>query len=822
MSGRFFVHNGRFQGECSTCGCTLQINQGIARQPARKGDDWKYIKTCLQQSCLAAAEAQFAGFIAFARTELAGIREIAEHTTNPIVWKAVMKPFDDDCASILRGLGAKWDRSIGGYVLPRMSSTDRSNAIELLDNAGFDLCDSFAQLSNDDQLQAIREKIAALKDRGLYDYQIEGVEWLLGNEFGILADDMGLGKTLQLIMAILILMELAMCQGAVIVCPASVLHNWYAEIKYWLPEIDVKIVMGRAKRKKNDHEIIDLVVPAKGQIILVNYEKIPNEKKLAEMDWSQTVLACDECHLTKNPDAARSKRVKYLVNACKSAWGATGTPMMNRPPDLWHTLNNFNVAKRVFGSYGGFFEKMGGWRDEWGHTHFSLGCVADDVPALLQRGMLRRTKEMALAGLPNKLRNPQLLDMDVKTKKMADLVWAEYQKRNRVECSDPDPREEAIEASKARKLDNGGEGLGDVELGEIASMRAELAYKKLPIALEIIEQFEDEGKPIVVMSAHRKPILEIGEREGWEIITGSTPNHKRQQIVESFQKGELKGLAGTIQAMGTGLTLLTNIDVIDCDTMLFLDQSWLPAENSQAEDRICRIHKQGKVRNRCNYITLLWDHNVDRHVYNLVAKKQETVDLSVGAASDTKLADPVLQALREASKEITNPVALDISEDEITDLVEALKEAKEAKDKAKAEAKAKAIALGKWDSYKDRWLARGIEFAKSLLSESDTDTDSEGSSRPNYGIEIPIVPAPVKWAILGAISQLDAACDGANSKDGMGFNKSDTGFFKTINTAALWESEPMVWYITWQRLYKYKGQIGGNFPALFNGLVKRK
>ena len=580
----------------------------------------------------------------------------------------------------------------------------------------------------------------------------------------------------------------------------------------------MKIVKGKAKRKRKSEEIVDLVVPAKGQIVIVNYAKLPKDKVLADMDWSKTIIASDECHLTKNPKAARSKRVKHLVNASKSAWGATGTPMMNRPPDLWHTLNNFNVAKRVFGSYGGFFEKMGGWIDDWGHTHFSLGSVAGDVPALLQRGMLRRTKEMALAGLPSKLRQPILLEMDTKTRKMADLVWKSYQQRNKGKSS-LDAREEAIEASKVRKLQDHNEGLGDVELGEIAQMRAELAYKKLAVALEIIEQFEDEGKPLVVMSAHRKAILEIGEREGWEIITGSTPNHKRQQIVESFQKGELKGLAGTIQAMGTGLTLLTNIEVVDCDTMLFLDQSWLPAENRQAEDRICRIHKQGKKRDRCTYITLMWDHKVDRHVYSLVEKKQKTVDLSIGAASDVKLDDPVLQGLREASKEITNPVALDICEDEIADLVEALKQAKEAKDKAKAEARAKAIALGKWDSYKGRWVAKGLEFAKSLLSDTDSE---EGSSGSGYGIEIPVVPAPVKWAIMGAIGSLDAACDGANSKDGRGFNKPDSCFFKTMNTADLWESEPMVWYITWQRLYKYKDQIGGNFPALFNGLVQRK
>ena len=102
-----------------------------------------------------------------------------------------------------------------------MSSTDCSNAIELLGNAGFELCDSFAQLGDDEMLAGIREKISNLKDRGLYDYQIEGVEWLLGNEFGILADDMQ-SKTLQLFMAMLISMELGLCEG----CRWSVRPHW--------------------------------------------------------------------------------------------------------------------------------------------------------------------------------------------------------------------------------------------------------------------------------------------------------------------------------------------------------------------------------------------------------------------------------------------------------------------------------------------------------------------------------------------------------------------------------------------------------------------
>ena len=131
-------------------------------------------------------------------------------------------------------------------------------------------------------LQFVRRSLPS-KDRGLHDYQIEGVEWLLGNEFGILADDdMGLGKTLQLLMAMLISMELSCVRVAWWSVPASLVYNWYAEIKYWLPELEVKIVKGKAKRKRKSEEIVDLVVPSQGQIVIVNYKRLP--KILADKD----------------------------------------------------------------------------------------------------------------------------------------------------------------------------------------------------------------------------------------------------------------------------------------------------------------------------------------------------------------------------------------------------------------------------------------------------------------------------------------------------------------------------------------------------------
>src|SRR5437016_4959572 len=89
--------------------------------------------------------------------------------------------------------------------------------------------DAFARLlalAPADPDAAFRE--AAELAAGLFPHQIEGVAFLLGRRRAILADDMGLGKTRQAIVA---LRHVAPSGPYLVVCPASVRHNWVREIQ---------------------------------------------------------------------------------------------------------------------------------------------------------------------------------------------------------------------------------------------------------------------------------------------------------------------------------------------------------------------------------------------------------------------------------------------------------------------------------------------------------------------------------------------------------------------------------------------------------------
>ena len=63
----------------------------------------------------------------------------------------------------------------------------------------------------------------------LYDYQKEGVQFLVNHKRAYLADEMGLGKTVQAIVAA----RAVQATKVLVVCPASAVLNWHREWATW-------------------------------------------------------------------------------------------------------------------------------------------------------------------------------------------------------------------------------------------------------------------------------------------------------------------------------------------------------------------------------------------------------------------------------------------------------------------------------------------------------------------------------------------------------------------------------------------------------------
>ena len=461
-------------------------------------------------------------------------------------------------------------------------------------------------------LEEGRERVAACDKRlegtgyALYDYQRTGVEWLAPRKGALLTDEMGLGKTVQGLVA-------APDRGGILVaCPKAVFTNWQDEAKLWRPDLKI----GTIKNKSSFRW------PRPDEILIVTEGCMPEIEEVKEglglVDMGLTMaptgmtLIGDEAHAYKNKKAARTKKFAMLATYVRAShgrvWEITGTPILNRPTELWTLMTHAGVAEQCFGSYQDFVRAFRICKAESG---VNWGTPSEQIPDMLRKVMLRRNRVDVLKDLPRKQRTDTIVhSISPTTTKYLDSVVAKMAERG-LELGELELA--ADDVGKDRSI----------PFEMMSRTMSVLATAMTPAMTERVEQYEDEGIPLIVASTHRVPIDTLHDRAGWATITGDTSAEARGQIVKAFQAGELKGIAGTYQAMGVGITLT------HASHVLLVGAPWTPALISQMEDRACRI---GQEADSVHIERLLVNHPLHIRLVELLTIKQELIEATVEAA----------------------------------------------------------------------------------------------------------------------------------------------------------------------------------------------
>lgn len=504
-----------------------------------------------------------------------------------------------------RAAGARYDAQSRCQWLARADQVpaiaDALRARDLTPIIDDSLRASLAAAADDVEATHLRtmERLGALGLR-LRSYQEDGVRWLSGRRRALLGSDMGLGKTVQ---------SLAALPGngsaaVLVVCPAAVKGVWSREVSRWRPDYRTEILSGRGSFRW----------PSRGEVVVTNYDILPDDPESAP---DGVYVIADEAHYlrrrsrTKGRDGQRrpSQRIRRwdaLRTAADAAggrlWLLTGTPLVGRPTDLWGVLSAGGLQREVFGSWRGLERAFRATRGRWGET--TWGEPEPWVAEALARVMLRHERADVLGELPPV--TIEHLGVSVGTRSLID----------------DEPDWDEIELSE----DGGSVGAVGIPFERLSAARAELAAQKIPALDAQLDAIEDEqtGDPVIVFSAHRAPIDHLRSREGWAVITGDTPAAERTRIEEAFQRGEYRGLAGTIQAMGTGLTLTR------AHLCLMVDRSWTPADNDQA---IARLARMGQMRGVIARV-LIADHPLDRRVAEILTRKSRLIETTVTAATE--------------------------------------------------------------------------------------------------------------------------------------------------------------------------------------------
>lgn len=441
----------------------------------------------------------------------------------------------------------------------------------------------------------------------LKDFQAEGVAWLeshLGT--GLLADEQGLGKTIQVLAYAHRNKKFPM----LIVCPNTLKLNWRNEIiattgqQYKINLIGKDLSQRLTAARKITHPTVTYskTPQPNHDIYIINYEALArNLNDLIALDFK--LMALDESHKVKNHDAARTKAFiqlatgevehagklvkKYKVKVTKPipcVIMMSGTPLLNRPAELYTTV--YNIARYVpeFSGFVKFHFRFCNPINTGYGMNFNGCSNSDELHKLLQEHvMIRRIKKDVLKELPEK--NWQTIPLEFDRKEY-DKVESAFLGQNWTQ---------GIETI----LKFGGNPpKSDDSIVAIQKLREIAAYSKLDSAVEWIKDFIETGEKLVVFAHHRMVIEKIqneliknGEhKNAVRVIYGNVSAEDRQKAVNEFQTlDSVRVIIIGITAGGYGLTLTA------ANNVAFVQLPWTPGEIQQCADRVHRIGQKNTV-----------------------------------------------------------------------------------------------------------------------------------------------------------------------------------------------------------------------------------
>jgi len=417
----------------------------------------------------------------------------------------------------------------------------------------------------------------------LMPFQETGRDFLVLRANAILADDMGLGKTYEILEAI---KKLGIASG-IIICPQSIRRSWVKRTREQIPLAFIKEIT------------TSKIVPEPNAFNIVNYDivwKEPLITLLHEQTWP--VLVCDESHYLKNIDAKRTKRIlgkKGLYNRCERRWMATGTPILNRPIELYSVLRALfphALGEKYVSYYDYAYRFCAAYQGQFGFDATGASNMGE-LAKLLAPLMIRRLKSEVMRDLPAVTYDKIYLDPSDKLIKLTQMERKEF---------------------NAGKI-----------IGENSSLRQALGVIKCDAAIKHLYNVLEEKKKVVVFIWHKSVADRLMQEFGPKAVryTGGESAKEKEEAIRRFQTNtETQLFIGNIQSAGFGVDGLQDI----CDTAIFVEMSYVPNEIKQAIDRLNRIGQKSSVQIQF----LVAEKSVDEDLIDTLSSKAKNINIIMG------------------------------------------------------------------------------------------------------------------------------------------------------------------------------------------------
>ncbi len=465
-----------------------------------------------------------------------------------------------------------------------------------------------AEFSHQQRAKDVQERLSQtngilpwIKTR-LYSYQTEGVAFMVGTGRCLLADDMGLGKTLQAITAASWLRRDKEVDRVLIVCPASLKHQWAREIERFTGE-EALVVQGNPGARHVQYR--------KGTaFLIVNYELILRDLSIINEVFRPDLLILDEAQRIKNWRTKIASAIKLIPTTF--AFVLTGTPLENRLEDLYSLMQVVNP--QILGPLWKYLLDF--------HITDERGKVLgyrnlSELRRRIQPAMLRRDRRLVRDQLPDRIETRLDVPMNGRQRELHDSALsaaghlAQIAKRRPLT---PSEQNRLMASLQAARMACNSASLVDEE--------AILPSPKLEELVNILDELcLQNGLKVVVFSQWERMTRMVEERItsmgiGSVRLHGGVPTQKRGELMDRFRIDDSIQVFISTDAGGVGLNLQSGSALVN------MDIPWNPAV---LEQRNARIHRLGQT-NKVQIIKLVAEDSYEENVLAMVMNKQNLFD----------------------------------------------------------------------------------------------------------------------------------------------------------------------------------------------------
>jgi SWI/SNF-related matrix-associated actin-dependent regulator 1 of chromatin subfamily A len=442
-----------------------------------------------------------------------------------------------------------------------------------------------------------------------FPHQVEAIDYIQNREFVALFDEQGLGKTKIVLDALCNNLKDGILDGGLIICRKNLIQNWQDEIE---THSFLKSIVLRGTPKEKGNKFLGFT-----HFYIINYESVFGELERLKLFLAirKMAIVLDESHAIKNPNAKTSKAVLELSSLAKKRIIVSGTPVANRPADIWsqfYFLDGGNLLGQDFKEFKNRYSVNLIKEDVISHSG-----VFDDLREIINANSIRRKKNDVLE-LPEKVFIDKYVDMN-------GIQQTKYlQLRDQLTLEIENIHGEIV-------LDESNDLLKKLlRLAQIASnpYLIDKSYNeipaKFPVLYDLVEEIVNKGEKVIIWSCFVENILKLKKDlklYGAKAIHGDIPIDLRNAIVKDFKNNpETKVLIANPAAAKEGLTLTV------ANNAVYLDRNFNLVDYLQSQDRIHRISQT----KQCNIYKLIARETIDEYIDEILKRKNYVASLIQG------------------------------------------------------------------------------------------------------------------------------------------------------------------------------------------------